>query len=72
MPFAILRKAAELRSCRMPIVTNKLVEAADTPAKKDDYMTVKGLRLVIDAWKYNSVENIFLEVCRRVGETVLL
>lgn len=30
----------------MPVVSNKVVELADTPAKADDYITVNGLRLV--------------------------
>ena len=30
----------------MPVVSNKVVELADTPAKADDYIKVNGLRLV--------------------------
>ena len=46
MPFTILQKAARLRSCRMPTVSNKIVESADTPATSQDYIKVNGLRLV--------------------------
>ena len=30
----------------MPVISNKVVELADTPAKADDYIKVNGLRLV--------------------------
>lgn len=37
----------------MPSLLNKVVESADSPACKDDYLRVKGLRLVI----VNSMED---------------
>lgn len=46
MSFCILRKAVKVRRCSMPMVSNKVVESADSPASKDDYIRVKGLRLV--------------------------
>ena len=46
MLFSILRTAAKLRSRKMPIVSNKIVELADTPARKEDYIKANGLRLV--------------------------
>ena len=46
MLFSILRTAAKLRSSKMPIVSNKIVELADTPARKEDYIKTNGLRLV--------------------------
>ena len=41
----------------MPVITNKFVEAADTPAKKDDYITLKGLRLVSNTRNPDYVAN---------------
>ena len=47
MPFALLRRAAKLRGHSMPSLSNKTVESADSPASKDDYIRLKGLRLVM-------------------------
>ena len=47
MPFALLRRAAKLRGYSMPSLSNKVVESADSPASTDDYIRLKGLRLVI-------------------------
>lgn len=46
MPFSILGRAANFRSCKMPTLLNKVVESAESPAKSEDYMKVNGLRLV--------------------------
>ena len=41
----------------MPSLSNKIVESADSPASKDDYIRVEGLRLVI------VTERNFLDCC---------
>lgn len=46
MPFSILGRAANFRSCKTPTLLNKVVESAESPAKSEDYMKVNGLRLV--------------------------
>lgn len=57
MPFALARRAAKLRGYSMPSLSNKIVESADSPASKDDYIRVEGLRLVI------VTERNFLDCC---------
>ncbi len=46
MPFSVLGRAANFRSCKMQTLLNKVVESADSPAKSEDYIKVNGLRLV--------------------------
>lgn len=46
MPFKILQNAVKVRGISMPVLAGRVVESADTPAKREDYLRIQGLRLV--------------------------
>lgn len=48
MPLKILHSAVRVRPS-MPLLAGRVVESADTPAKREDYLQVQGLRLVTTA-----------------------
>ena len=49
MPFKVLQSAVKVRANSMPVLAGRVVESADTPARRDDYLKIQGLRLVRDA-----------------------
>ena len=48
MPLKVLHNAVRVRPS-MPLLAGRVVESADTPAKREDYLQIQGLRLVTTA-----------------------
>lgn len=75
MPFTVLHTAVKVRPIRMTILAGKAVESADTPAKREDYLTRKGLRLVgkgsIEAQGSSIVTDTWHDARHGAGQTLL-
>lgn len=56
----------------MPSVFDKIVESADTPASKDDYIVSKGLRLVYAcAWEVvTQLHQVLISFCCRSNHII--